>query len=172
MHLAEQYSIPDWVRPAVQELLRRPVLSYSSAEIELLSPSVALVLAKAQAKFFETLLALTSVAPDIHHALHCEGGRRARCEAVWKETWWTKVARFLLFPPQQHPELSKLCDFITTIPSLDAMTLSCKVMAVQDLRDSAVLDFETRILEKAVESIQLVHSRYIVAYYTNNSGEN
>ncbi|KAI0761870.1 hypothetical protein BC629DRAFT_1597177 [Irpex lacteus] len=91
MYLAEQYSVPHWIAPAVKDLLQRPILSYSSTEIELLTPAVAFVLAKAQAKFFDTLLTLGHVAPELRHAFHCTGNDRARCEMVWKETWWTKV---------------------------------------------------------------------------------
>lgn len=172
MYLAEQYSVPHWIAPAVKDVLQRPILSYSSTEIELLTPAVAFVLAKAQAKFFDTLLTLGHVAPELRHAFHCTGNDRARCEMVWKETWWTKVARGFLLDQPHRPDLSKLCDFVAGLPSLEAMTWSCKHRAIEGLRSSSVLHVETRITEKAVEAITAIHSRYTIGYYTNDSSSN
>lgn len=170
MHLAELYSIPEWIAPAYQVLMKRNLLSFTEDEVALLTAPVVLILAKSHIKLIDTLIGMAYVPPLVVKSASCSNLVHPQCEAVWKETWWTCVARHLL-NPMQRPELGKMYEFLQSLSGLDYMTLGCRGATLDELRWHGGFDMETRIASKAIESITKIHSRDKVPYYSNGDEE-
>lgn len=165
LHLARLYSIPRWIRPVFTELFQRPVLSLSEEDIQLLTPSVVVILAKSQIKLNDTLRLLAHAPPPVSHSMFCVF--EERCEEAWNKMWWMKIARYLLHPTER-PQLSKLGDLIRSQSCLQRMHSECKERTLEVLQESDGFLIEAIIVDKAVQSITEIHRNHIVAYYADD----
>ncbi|KAI0691446.1 hypothetical protein BC835DRAFT_1307499 [Cytidiella melzeri] len=154
INLARRYTIPDWVRPAFEALVRTGPLHITDEDIDQLGLVTYAILTRAQAEIARERLRLSLAAPPTVLGDGCVA--HDRCEGAWKEFWGIKVSRWLNHP-DKPPRLSKTCEFIEQLGDIPFMRSRCHSETLLKLRGMAPLRAEERITEEGVEKVLAFH---------------
>lgn len=158
LELARRFQLVTWIKPAVQSLLdiHKPLSSFSSeTDVEYMGPKVYTIITRARELILRerALIANTPPAMSYNPSLRSfECIDHMTCRRVWKDVWWTKIARAILDP--RNP-LALEADGITFISTTDfpGMAGDCKADAIGQLRDGALCRNLVSISESVLAAI-------------------
>ncbi|KAI5825311.1 hypothetical protein K523DRAFT_356110 [Schizophyllum commune Tattone D] len=99
LQLARAYGLRSWIRPAAREIIRIGIRGLSLADVEAMGPEVFRVLAQAREGYLEALQDRLYTAPRLESdpAFSPEHDHSV-CQEVWKEFWWSGIARKTMAP--------------------------------------------------------------------------
>lgn len=153
LQLARLFSIFDWVRPALKELILWDIfLSLSDEQLEQVSLKVYSVITKARAAVEHERRLVAAVPPPMRFEVVWECRvHDTLCSNVWKGFWMKKVAKRLLHPSQPLA-FDEIGEFVSKNDNdLTKMTPRCKDAMVEQMGEEAALT--EIIIDGAVEAV-------------------
>jgi hypothetical protein len=158
LHLATLYEIRDWVAPAVQELLKKPLSSLSNGDLDHINIRLYSIFAKAK-EVIEMQRKLIAACPpslpkDTQDFPTAWCASHGTCAKVWADTWWKVVVRTLLHPLNPL-EVNTIVDFLKSIEH-HGMSASCKEDMLRKLEsDGSPFNTLRGIEDGAIRSVLL-----------------
>ncbi|KAJ7152003.1 hypothetical protein C8R46DRAFT_1121725, partial [Mycena filopes] len=101
LHLAMTYSIKQWVKPAVEVLIRTRLADLSPAQINQIGFSPYIILTEAQAKIAEHRVLCSLTVPDVVHTGYCTD--KEACGMSWAHAWWGETTKHGIAVALIHP---------------------------------------------------------------------
>lgn len=155
IQLARMFSVHDWVRPAIEVMLRSELSTISEDEANNLGVKVYSIIAKAR-EMLERERKLTAAYPPpitFDPSWECETHQTV-CISIWRDFWWKKVAKQLLHPvkPLAFRDVSEFVEKELKGPGLRA---SCRTSIIEEVRAMGFM--EQQIVDGAVEAVIAFH---------------
>jgi len=163
LQLGRQYRVDQWITPAFQDLMSRPLSSITRVEASQMGLDFFYLLAHTKTKIEENYRAIAFTEPSFMPSVDCEAP--AQCTVIWKDEWWNGIARHLLHPevPTRGEDIIALVDE-TDIPGI---CTNCKEMLVLKIRQSPALRYENRMLVDALrDAMDIQTDKHIRASFT------
>ena len=140
IQLARMFSVYDWVRPAIEVMLRSELSSISEDEANNLGVKVYSIIAKAR-EMLEREWKLTAAYPPpitFDPSWECET-HQTMCILIWRDFWWKKVAKQLLHPvkPLAFRDVFEFVEKELKGPGLRA---SCRTSIIKEVRAMGFMD--------------------------------
>jgi hypothetical protein len=155
--LARRHGVPEWIRPAVQQLRNIPLSSLAAHHDPYVKSLMTLDTYEIIARLRERLL-LKSVSlairpPDVSHVVHCINNDS--CYNAWHVAWVINIGTKLIHPEDYfRPGIDEIKASLETL-TVPTMTQGCLLDTLSDLRASNAWDFEARAIDKAVELLMV-----------------
>lgn len=159
--LARKYNVPEWVRPAFQELIYVRPIKLQKEVVNTLGLYTYDVLMKVQDLIRLERDSLAISAPTVVEHDSCK--THHRCVAAWKEFWWTVLGRHI-HHPINTPRLQDLYSWIASEGDLPGMTFGCQERTMEKLcAENRPAEKEAKYINDAIESVLRFHGHSVSA---------
>ncbi|KAJ7439136.1 hypothetical protein B0H11DRAFT_2254057 [Mycena galericulata] len=156
LSLAIQYNILDWVEIAFRYIIRIPLPSLSSNQIDTIGFSPYIILAEAHSKITSHRLLCSLTAPPVVHSDTCTDFEA--CNNSWARTWWGELKNHGIAVALIHPRRLPAKRIVKSLHSLVTswhMSASCRTLTVRSLMGfSSILLREELYISRAVKALQ------------------
>ncbi|KAG2138191.1 hypothetical protein BD769DRAFT_1663768 [Suillus cothurnatus] len=136
LELARLYSIPQWIAPAIQEIMPLSLASTTDTEAAQMGFKVYTIIAWAK------------------EVMDCSSHLHSQCKEAWSGFWWKKVARAILHPMNPLP-LTQILQLVIKAPLPNGMNIACKQAMVDAMIELEGLEVEERIIEGVIRAVTL-----------------
>ncbi|KAJ7189049.1 hypothetical protein C8R46DRAFT_1206155 [Mycena filopes] len=156
LHLAMTYAVKEWVKPAVDLLLRVHLPDIPLPLIKLMGFSAYIILAETQAKIARHRVRCSLAVPEVTHGAYCD--EKDTCRMAWEHAWWGETTKHGVAIALIHPENIPARKILAALPTLSTsyhMSAQCLKLTVKALADApSLLLKEERYAAKAVQELQ------------------
>ncbi|KAG1750998.1 hypothetical protein EDD22DRAFT_957812 [Suillus occidentalis] len=154
LELARLYSIPQWIAPAIREIIPLSLANTTDTEAAQMGFKVYTIIAQAKEVIERERRALAAYPPSllIAPSFSCSVRSHSRCKEAWSGFWWKKVARAILHPMNPLP-LTQVLQVIVEAPLPDGMNITCRQAMVDAMVDLNGLEVEERIIEGVIRAV-------------------
>ncbi|KAJ7486548.1 hypothetical protein FB451DRAFT_973360, partial [Mycena latifolia] len=156
LSLAMQYGIKHWVDPSFRTLLRSPLPSLSSDQINMLGFSAYIILAETQSKITKHRILCSLTVPSVVHAADCPNA--GSCTKAWAHAWWGEAVKHGVAVALIHPNQIPASQILKALPNIVTswhMSAACRSLTVRSLSNlSGILLKEEEYIKDAVNTLQ------------------
>lgn len=154
LELARLYSIPQWIAPAIREIIPLSLANTTDTEAAQMGFKVYTIIARAKEVIERERRALAAYPPSllIAPSFSCSIRSHSRCKEAWSGFWWKKVARAILHPMNPLP-LTQVLQLIVEAPLPEGMNITCRQAMVDAMVDLNGLEVEERIIEGVIRAV-------------------
>ncbi|KAG1741684.1 hypothetical protein EDB19DRAFT_1907907 [Suillus lakei] len=138
LELARLYSIPQWIAPAIHEIIPMSLVNTTDTEAAQMGFKVYTIIARAKEVIERERWALAAYPPSLLEA--------------WSGFWWKKVARAILHPTNPLP-LTQTLQLIIEAPLPDGMNVACRQAMIDAMIELDGLEVEERIIEGVIRAV-------------------
>ncbi|KAJ8580264.1 hypothetical protein M405DRAFT_71097 [Rhizopogon salebrosus TDB-379] len=154
LELARLYAIPQWIAPAIREMISLPLTGITDMEATQMGFKVYTIIARAKEVMERERRTLAAYPPSLHilPSSTCSIRLHNRCKEAWSAFWWKRVARAILHPTSPL-SLTLALQLVIEAPLPDGMNVACKQAMIDAMIDTDGLGVEERIIEGAVRAV-------------------
>ncbi|KAG1722058.1 hypothetical protein EDB19DRAFT_1916925 [Suillus lakei] len=159
LELARLYSIPQWIAPAIHEIIPMSLVNTTNTEAAQMGFKVYTIIAWAKEVIERERRALAAYPPSllVSPSFSCSARSHSRCKEAWSGFWWKKVARAILHPTNPLP-LTQTLQLIIEAPLPDGMNVACRQAMIDAMIELDGLEVEERIIEGVIRAVTLYFS--------------
>jgi hypothetical protein len=156
LELARLYSIPQWIAPAIREIMPLSLASTTDTEAAQMGFKVYTIIARAKEVMERERRALAAYPPSllVSPSFSCSSRLHSQCKEAWSGFWWKKVARAILHPMNPLP-LTQILQLVIEAPLPNGMNIACKQAMVDAMIELEGLEVEERIIEGVIRAVTL-----------------
>jgi hypothetical protein len=157
LELGRQFSIVQWIGPAVAALLQTPLRDISKEAVEQVGLIAFETIARAKDALESERKLMAAIPPPLPQAASCHGHNR--CQKIWVDMWFKTIGRELLHPSKPLPFdkiISRTLELI-----YNGLSMDCKGDAIIQMITSSSFQIEEAITQSAT-------ARIISRYGLNN----
>ncbi|KAG1893888.1 uncharacterized protein F5891DRAFT_1195803 [Suillus fuscotomentosus] len=159
LELARLYSIPQWIAPAIREIMTSSLTNTTDNEATQMGFKVYTIIARAKEVMERERRALAAYPPSllVSASFSCSARSHSQCKEAWSGFWWKKVARAILHPKNPLP-LTQTLQLILEAPLPNGMNAACRQAMVDAMIELDGLEVEERIIEGVIRAVTLYFS--------------
>ncbi|KAG1733537.1 hypothetical protein EDB19DRAFT_1911523 [Suillus lakei] len=153
LELAQLYSIPQWIAPAIHEIIPMSLVNTTNTEAAQMGFKVYIIIAWAK-EVIERERQGISCLPTLTPCFTIFQLLSFRCKEAWSGFWWKKVAHAILHPTNPLP-LTQTLQLIIEAPLPDGMNVACRQAMIDAMIELDGLEVEERIIEGVIRAVTL-----------------
>ncbi|KAG2356761.1 hypothetical protein BDR07DRAFT_1491510 [Suillus spraguei] len=134
LELAQLYPIPQWIAPAICEIISQSLTNTTDTKAAQMGFKVYTIIARAK------------------EVMDCSTRLHSRCKEAWSGFWWKKVARAILYPTNPL-SLTQTLQFIIEAQLPDGMNVERKQAMVNVMIELDGLEVEEKIIEGVIRAV-------------------
>jgi hypothetical protein len=156
IQLAIEYSLTDFVYPAVVQLVDKPLRDFTEYEIEQLGSKVYHIITKAKEAIEKEARLVAAFPPPFVATASpptSECPNHQQCISIWKKVWWNVIARSILHPFRPTSISARSMNDLILATEFPGMMPNCKSTVIQHLIDNNFFCAQEAYLQKAQAAI-------------------
>jgi hypothetical protein len=156
LEIAVEYRVPQWLSPAIKGLMDVPLRSLTDVDATRLGLKVYSIIARAKEMLEAERRLIAAFPPPLSDDTAFRSWTCAdhgTCRRVWRNVWWSSIARTILHPNNPLPLEDGITCILTT--PFSGMTDECKGDKVLEMTAAGGLNrTELQIVDGAIEAVR------------------
>ncbi|KAG1751725.1 hypothetical protein EDB19DRAFT_1824639 [Suillus lakei] len=159
LELARLYSIPQWITPAIHQMILMSLVNTTDTEAAQMGFKVYTIIARAKEVIEREHQALAAYPPSllVSPSFSCAAHLHRQCKEAWSGFWWKKVAHAILHTTNPLP-LTQTLQLIIEASLPDGMNVACRQAMIDVMIELDGLEVEERIIEGVIRAVTLYFS--------------